>query len=317
MAELKTVPLSQIRENPNALREVNKQTEEYEGLVDSIRTRGVLQPVLLRECVDEKTQEPFYGLVDGLHRFTASKDAGKDDIPANIVNMDDAALLEAQIITNIHKIETKPAEYSKQLKRIMAMTPTMTALDLASRLGRSLSWINDRLSLGKLAESIQKLVDDGTINLSNAYALSKLDDTDQPNFLDRAMTMPPTEFIPTVNVRVKEVLQARRQGRDPVKSEFQPVAYLRKLGELKDELQTGSVGRELLAQFNVQGPAEAFAMAVKWCLSLDPVSARLQVEKENARVADLEAKKAAKAKERAEKKQSEKNEVAASVLLQK
>jgi ParB family transcriptional regulator, chromosome partitioning protein len=100
--KLAHIPISKIRENPVALRSVNRTTEEYTGLVDSIRRSGVLNPVLVREVQDPDTKDIVYGLIDGLHRFTASQDAGQDTIPAQITSMEDAAVLEAQILANVH-----------------------------------------------------------------------------------------------------------------------------------------------------------------------------------------------------------------------
>lgn len=100
--ELKSIPLVHIRENPNALREVNRSTEGYQGLVDSIQKNGVLNAILVRECVDPNTKTTFYGLIDGLHRFNAAKDAGLTEIPAQVRSMDDADVLEAQVLANVH-----------------------------------------------------------------------------------------------------------------------------------------------------------------------------------------------------------------------
>lgn len=310
--ELKHVPLTEIRENPNALRPVNRQTEEYEGLVESIRQNGVLNPIVVRECIDPATKAKFYSLIDGLHRFTASKDAGREDIPCHVTSMEDAAVLEAQIIANIQKVDTKPVQYSKALVRILSMNPLLTLAELAGRLSKSQGWLNDRLGLVKVHKDIQPLVDEGKINLSNAYSLAKLPEADQPDFLDRAMTMQPAEFIPTVNQRIKDVREAARQGRQP-SSAFQPVQLLRKAGEIKDELMSYSVGKELLAKLDVKTPEEAWKLAVQWIMNIDPVSVQLQVERDKQRKAELEEAKEKRKKERLDKAAKEAAEKAASM----
>ncbi len=167
-SDLTYVQVSQIRENPVALRQVNRNTEAYIELVDSIRREGVLNPIVVRPMRDPQTGNEFYGLIDGLHRFTATCDAGLDTIPAHIKSMEDAQVLVAQIIGNIHRIETRPVEYSKQLQKILIQDPLLTAASLADQLGKSTTWIADRLGLLKLDEKIGKLVDEGKINLSNA-----------------------------------------------------------------------------------------------------------------------------------------------------
>lgn len=299
-----TVKISQIRENPNALRTVNRTTEEYAGLVDSIKKQGVLNPILVRECTDPQTGEKFYGLIDGLHRFTASQDAGLSEIPVHIKALDEVGVMLAQMMANVHKVETRPVEYSKQLVRILALDPLLTTAQLADQLAKSPTWLNDRLGLTKLIPDIAGLVDEGKINLSNAYALSKLPPEEQPNFLDRAMTMTPQQFLPTANARTKELRDAKRQGRDPnAVTEFQPVAHLRKLAELKAEADNKEVAR-ILTQ-GIDNPVDAFNLGILWALNLDPASAQAQRDKDAARRKELEDAKERRKQERAAKKEAE------------
>ena len=159
---------------PSPCGEVNKECEEYVGLVDSIRQVGVMNPITVREVRDPETGQKYYSLVDGLHRYNAAQDAGLEEIPVHVLTLDEVQVLEAQLMANIHKVETRPVEYSKQLGRILAHNPLMTAAELSVKLGKSPTWVGQRLNLIKLDEKIQALVDDGTINLTNAIAMSKL-----------------------------------------------------------------------------------------------------------------------------------------------
>lgn len=317
MNKLLHIPLVQIRENPVALRSVNRTTEEYTGLVDSIRQNGVLNPVLVREFHDPDTKELVYGLIDGLHRFTASQDAGRESIPAQVTSMEDADVLEAQILANVHKIETKPVEYSKQLIRILAQKPLMSISELSARLSRGPTWLSERLGLVKLEPSIASLVDEGKINLSNAYAMAKLPIEEQASFLDRAITMTPQEFIPTANARIKEIRDAKRQGRAASStSEFVPVPHLRKVSELKDEMEQKVVAKALTAELGISDPVEAFNMGVRWALYMDPTSIQIAKDKDAQRQTELEAAKARRTQERLEKQQKEAAEKAAALQTQ-
>jgi ParB/RepB/Spo0J family partition protein len=300
-AVLKTIPLKDIRENPVALRSVNRQSEEYLGLVDSIRRNGILNPILVREIRDPETGSLVYGLIDGLHRYSGAQDAGLTEVPAQVRSMEDGEVLEAQILANIHKVETRPVEYAKQLTRILAQNPTMTASELASRLSKSPAWLSDRLGLTKLDEAIAKEVDDGKINLSNAYALAKLPKEEQANFFDRAMTMTPQEFVPTVTARVKELRDLKRQGKDTTPAGFVPVPHVRKIAELKDELEKPTVGPVLVSELGVKNPSDAFALGVKWALHMDPASIEAARQKDEARKKELAEAKGKRERERLEK----------------
>lgn len=307
---IETVKLSDIRENPVALRSVNKQSENYLGLVDSIRQKGLLGAITGRKKTDEAGVE-FVEITDGLHRFSAAKDAGLESISVDILDLNDAETLEAQILMNVHKVETKPVQYSNQLRRILAMNPMMTEAELASKLGKSAQWIKERLGLVKLPEKVAELVDEGKINLTNAYALAKLPAEEAGDWVDRAMTEAPNEFVPKVNGRVKEVKDAKRKGKDASTAEFTPTAHLQKLSAFKEELDAPRVGPALIKKNGIKTPEDGFAMGVKWALHLDPESVESAKAKyESQQQAKEEAKKR-RAAERAEKRAAEAAEAAA------
>lgn len=302
---LKVIPLTSIRENPVALRTVNRGDPDYICLIDSIKDRGVLNPILVRELPKGDDGAQLYGLIDGLHRFSACCDGGLDAIPAQIINMDDGAVLEAQLIGNAHKIETKPVQYSDHLRRILASNPLMTITQLAMKLSKTTSWLGERLGLLKLDKGIASLVDEGKINLTNAYALAKLPEAEQTTFVDRAMTMTPQEFTPTVAARKSEIDTAKRQGRDPKPSEFVPVPFLQKLLDLKSELEKPTAGPVLCRESNLTTAEEGFAMGVRFALHMDPRSIEASREKDAQRKREQEESRKKAAAERATKRAQE------------
>ena len=300
---LKHIKLSSIRENPIALRSVDRDNPEYIQLAASIKARGVLESILVRELKDPETGQTFYGLVNGLQRFTASQDAGFDTIPAQIMHLSDMEVLDAQIITNAQRVETKPVEYSKQLIHILASNPLLTMGELAGRLHKSVAWLNERLRLVKLDNAIAPLANEGQIVLANACALANLPPDEQSRFVDRAMTLPPSEFVPTVNARAKEIRDAKRQGRDPNKSnDFIPVPHIQKLSVLKSELENPTVSRLLIAKADARTPADGFALALQWALHLDPISIEQGKADHAARLAKEAASKELRKKAAAEKR---------------
>jgi len=314
MGELKKIAIVDIRENPVALRAVNRQDEGYLGLVESIKSKGFFGAITVRAKQDAETKANYFELVDGLHRFCAAKDAGLNEINADVVSLDDDQTLEAQIMANIHKIETRPVEYSRQLLRILSRNPLMTEIELAQKLGKSAQWIRERLGLIKISNNdIAELVNEGKIKLANAYALAKLPPEEMADFVDRALTLPPDEFVPAANARLKELRDAKRKGTDASSAVFQPVAFMQKMKDVKDEMDKGAIAKSLCV--GVANVEEGFAMAVKWMLHLDPRSVEVQRAKDEARrkqraeaqnkrlleSADKKVEKAKKAAEEAEK----------------
>ena len=316
LGKLTQVPISEIKENPVALRTVNRESEDYLGLVESIRQKGFMGAIVVRPKTDSETGQTYYELVDGLHRFNAAKDAGLTEINAEILDLTDDQTLEAQIMANIHKIETKPVEYSQQLRRILASNPLMTEAELAQRLGKSTQWIKERLGLTKIQnEEIQALVNEGKIGLANAYALAKLPPEEQADWVDRAMTKPPDEFVPAANARIKEIKEAKRQGKDAEQAGFQPVAFLQKMKDVKTEMDNGKIGAALIKQTGAKSAQDGWNLAIQWVLHLDPQGIEDQKRRDEERKKERdEAKKqrdAKKAAEKAEKLKKESEEAAA------
>jgi len=301
--DLKHIPIDQIRQNPVALRTVDRTSEKYKELVGSIRNKGILNPISVREIVEGG--QKLYGVIDGLHRFEGAKDAGLKEIPCYIKSMNDAEIEEAQILANVHRIETKPVEYSHQLQRILARNPMMTMSELANRLSKSTTWLGERLNLTKLDKKLGDLVDEGKIGLANAYALAKLPPEIQTEYLERAMTLPPSEFVPQVTKHVKELRDAKRQGRDP-NPKFEPTAHLRKMSAMKDELSNPENGKKLVG--GLKTPLEGFQMGLKFAMHLDPPSVEEQKAKYEKRKADEAEAKKKRELERAQKKETEAKE---------
>lgn len=315
------IKLVNIRENKDALRPVNKESEDYLGLVDSIKTMGLLNPISVREVGPDKDGtvpraadgSVLYALIDGLHRYNAAIDAGLTEIPVNVVDMDQAEVYEAQIAANVHKIETKPVEYTKAVQRIMALHPTRTVAEQASRLGKSAQWLKDRLNLLEISESVQKLIDEGKIKISNAVILAKLPAEEQTNWIDKAMTMTPNEFAPAVAGRVKQIKEDKKKGKASSPETFTPTPHLRKFGLIKEEYLKPTELPRLLAAKKITNPVDAIKMAMSWVMNMDEETIAKKKAEWDARQKAAEEAAKKRAEEKAAKKQKEAAEAQAAV----
>jgi len=306
-SELKTVPIDQVRVNKVKLREVDRTSEDYLGLVDSIKINGFSGAITARPKTDDDSGESYYEVIDGLHRLTAAKDAGVQEIHLCVQDLSDEEVLVAQVLANAHKVETKPADYARQLRRIMGLNQLMTEAELASKLGKSPAWIKSILGLNKIEdEKIRQLVNSGKIKLMNAYALAKLPADEQAAWVDRAMTQSPKEFCPQADARAKEIKEEARKGKKAGDETFEPRAKLRKLKEIASAASDRDFAGKMVASNNVTDATEAFLLGVNWCQSLDPASKQKQVEDYERQKAKREAEKEARKKEREARKQKEK-----------
>lgn len=314
MSKLEYIPLNKIRQNSVALRDVDKASESFIGLVDSIRNEGVLNPINVRSFKDPDSGEDLFSIVDGLHRYTASLEAGKDSIPAQILTHDASKDLMLQLIANVHKVETKPVEYSRQLTRILAADPLLTIPQLATTLGKSGTWLGERLGLTKLVKAVEDKVDGGLINLSNAYLLAKLPQEVQGEFVDMAMQMTPQEFGPKVLARKKELDKAKREGRDPNAAAFNPMPHLQKLSSIKEEVASSKIGPQLVKVMKLdkvdsktEAAEKGFLAGLNWVLHMDPLSIEVAKAEHDKHVSAVKAKKDAAAAERLKKQQERKD----------
>lgn len=305
-----TVPVSFIRENPVALRAVNRGSDKFQQIVDSVRSEGIINSINVRYKREGQGGIPdgrLYELLDGLHRYSAALEAGLADIPINILARTDDEALYTQIIGNVHKIDTKPGEYTRGLLRILASNPTMTQAELAAKLSVSPAFIEARLSLSKLDSKIMELVDQGHIPLTNAFPMARLPIDNQKDWVDRAMTMGAGEFGPLVNAEYKRLKEEKRKGNEGKPSIFEPQPHARKLGEIKAEYGNPEIGPLLLQKNNIKTLEQAWTLAVAWVLNMDPQSQ----EEARQRNAERERKAAdEKARREAEKKAKKGSEAA-------
>lgn len=305
MSKVQVVSLTLVRENPVALRAVDTSSEAFLGLVDSIKA-GFMGAITVREKIEPGTGLQYFEILDGLHRTTAARIVGMTEIPVSISTKSDEETLEAQITMNLHKVDTKPAEYAKQLKRILTMNPAMTEGELAVKVCKSATWIRDRLSLNSIvSQHTLELINEGKIPLMNAYALSKLPEEEQDAFVSRAMTEDAKTFTPAVHARIKEIRDAAKKGGEAGVVAFEPVAHLRKMSDIKAASDDASLASRIVAVNGVSDVAEAFQLALKWVLHMDTEAIVQAKAKDEARKADEAAAKVRRASEREAKKSAE------------
>jgi len=157
------IDLDQIVTNPDQPR-LKFDEHRLNELADSIKTHGVLQPVLVR---------PFgngYQLVAGERRLMAAQRAGLLKIPAHVREVPDNRLLEMALVENIQREQLNPIEEAQAYQNLILNLAT-TQEDLAGQLGKERSTIANSLRLLKLPHSIQLFVAEGSLSPGHARAL--------------------------------------------------------------------------------------------------------------------------------------------------
>jgi len=163
---IRRLPVEFIVASPNNPRR-HFAPEDLEDLTNSIREKGVMQPILVRPSPTEPDQ---YELVAGERRWRASQRAGLHEVPVIIREVDDREALELAIIENVQRADLNPLEESKGYDQLMDQFG-YTQNDLAQVIGKSRSHVANTLRLMKLPAEVQQFVSDGALTAGHARAL--------------------------------------------------------------------------------------------------------------------------------------------------
>ena len=134
-------------------------------LAESIRVRGILQPVVVRPVDDGG-----YEILAGERRWRAAQLAGLERIPALVRDVPDDAALGIGLIENIQREDLNPIEEAAGLKRLIDEF-RLTHDETAKAVGRSRSAVTNLLRLLELAKSVQDMLLDGRLDMGHARAL--------------------------------------------------------------------------------------------------------------------------------------------------
>jgi len=153
------IPVDQIRPNPDQPR---KSIGDLRELTDSIREKGVLEPLLVRFV----PREDCYYIISGERRYHASRAAGLNELPCIEKMADDAETLEIGLIENIQRKDLTPFEEADGLHRL-ATQFEYTHEDVARKIGRARSSVTETLSLRNIPEALRrKCVEQGITSKS-------------------------------------------------------------------------------------------------------------------------------------------------------
>lgn len=162
------IPLDRIYHSPLQPRmEIDKG--DLKGLVESIKQRGVLQPVLVRH-VGER-----YELVYGHRRFEAAKRANLYDIPAVIRRLSDSEVLEIAVIENVQREDLNPIEEANAYYKLNTEF-NLTQEEIAEKVGKARTTIANKMRLMNLPEEVKDALRNNSITEGHARALLTLGD---------------------------------------------------------------------------------------------------------------------------------------------
>ena len=236
------VPIETIR--PSALQPRQRFAEpELAALAQSIREKGILQPLLVRPAAESSAAS--FELVAGERRWRAAQRAGLHEVPVVVRTLADAEVLEVALVENLQREELTPLEEAAAYHRLCEEFGR-TQASLAEAVGKSRSHIANTVRLLSLPAAVCKRLEAGELSAGHARAL--LAAADPAGLAEEIVRR-------GLNVRATERLAQRSTAaprRRPAPRDADTVALERELADrlgLRVELTTGSRGGALTLRY--------------------------------------------------------------------
>ena len=165
---LRTVAIEAVHPSPLNPRAAFSP-EDLQELSDSIRMRGVVQPIIVRPA-EEGEGTGSFEIIAGERRWRAAQAAGLHEIPVIVRELTDQQALELAIIENVQRTDLNAIEEAAGYQKLIK-TYKYTQEDLAGIVGKSRSHLTNTLRLLRLPEPVQALIRSGELSAGHARAL--------------------------------------------------------------------------------------------------------------------------------------------------
>jgi ParB family transcriptional regulator, chromosome partitioning protein len=198
-------PIENLRPNPRNPRRLFTDAELAE-LADSIRERGIIQPIVVRAL-----QGDNFEIIAGERRWRAAQRAGLHDVPIAIVEANDAQSLEYAIIENVQRADLNPIEEASGYAALMDDF-NRTQDEVAQIVGKSRPHVANTVRLLKLSEPVKQLVRSGKISAGHARLLLGQPNAEQiaQEIIDKGLSVRQLE----ADMRKDGAAQARGAARE-------------------------------------------------------------------------------------------------------
>lgn len=190
--QLRNLPVEFIKPGKYQPR-TDMRPESLEELANSIRSQGVMQPIVVRQTGDKQ-----YEIIAGERRWRASQIAGLDTIPVIIREVPDEAAVAMALIENIQRENLNPVEEATALKRLQDDFD-LTQQEVADAVGKSRTTVTNLLRLMTLVPEVRTYLEHGDLEMGHARALLALKENAQTEaartVISRALSVRQTEAL--------------------------------------------------------------------------------------------------------------------------
>ncbi len=165
---LRELPIEQIQRGRYQPRD-NMNQDGLTELAESIRSQGIVQPLVVRQLGPEK-----YEIIAGERRWRAAQMAGLREVPCVLRDATDKVALAIALIENIQREDLTPLEEARALERLR-LDFELTHQEVADAVGRSRASVSNLLRLMDLNEEVKTYLESGKIEMGHARALLGLE----------------------------------------------------------------------------------------------------------------------------------------------
>ncbi|WP_088012672.1 ParB/RepB/Spo0J family partition protein [Gottfriedia acidiceleris] len=157
------IDLKELRPNPYQPRKVFDETAMLE-LTQSVIEHGILQPIIARKSIKG------FQIVAGERRYRAAKNAGLNTVPVIVRDLTEEQMMELAVLENLQRDDLNPLEEAEAYQTLIEQLH-LTQEQLAKKLGKSRPHIANYLRILTLPNSVQKMVEEGTLSMGHGRAL--------------------------------------------------------------------------------------------------------------------------------------------------
>ena len=186
------VPISSLLKNKFQPRKIFDK-EKLDELTESIKERGIIQPIIVRKSNDEKNK---YEIIAGERRWLAAQNAGLHEVPVVEVEADDLKSLEFAIVENVQRNDLNPIEEAKGYKRLIDEF-SYDHDKVGKFIGKSRSHVSNCVRLLSLPDEVIELVEKNLISQGHAKILVGLNNANSlaKKIIDKSMSVRQAENL--------------------------------------------------------------------------------------------------------------------------
>jgi ParB/RepB/Spo0J family partition protein len=162
--------------------------KQLADLVESVKSKGILNPLLVRPISNTKSLDPVYEIVGGARRFRAAKVANLGRIPCIVRELTDQEALEVAVIDNLQRADVHPLDEAEGYAALLDhQDGKYDVAAIAAKVGKSASFVYQRVKLAELIAPAKKAFSEDRITAGHAILIARLTKDDQETALDRCL----------------------------------------------------------------------------------------------------------------------------------